>query len=102
MINVIVSYQVKPEFVAENQANIALFLSSFEQLDRTRFRYSVYLDTDGVTFTHISHYQDAAIQQAVLNDPAFLAFQKKRDESGLNDSHTVRILNPIGSTNEVL
>jgi hypothetical protein len=102
MINVIVSYQVKPEFVKENKANIEDFLKSFKNLDHTKFNYSVFLDSDGVTFTHISNYQDTYIQQHVLNDPTFLEFQKKRDASGLNNSHKVQILEYIGSTNAIL
>lgn len=102
MINVIVSYQVKPEFVAENKLNIENFLSSFKNLDNTKFNYSVFLDSDGVTFTHISNYHDEHIQKEVLNTPSFLEFQKKRDDSGLNNSHKVQVLEYVGSTNSIL
>lgn len=100
MIHVIVSYQVKPEFVAENKANIEIFLRSFENLDNTKFNYSVFLDSDGVTFTHISNYHDEHIQKEVLNTPSFLEFQKKRDESGLNNSHKVQVLECVGSSKQ--
>ena len=102
MINVIVTYRVKPEFVSENKANIEEFLISFKSLDTAKFNYSVFLNSDGVTFTHISNYQDEEIQMEVLNVPSFLAFQKKRDESGLNDSHKVQILEHVGSTHKVV
>lgn len=102
MINVIVSYQVKPEFVEENKSNIKNFLRSFENLDHKKFNYSVFLNNDGVTFTHVSNYEDEAIQKEVLNISSFLEFQKKRDESGLNNSHKVQILEYIGSTNTIL
>jgi len=102
MINVIVSYQVKPEFVAENKLNIENFLRSFKEMDSSKFNYSVFLNNDGVTFTHISNYQDEQIQKEVLNNAIFLEFQKKRDESGLNNSHKVQVLKYVGSTNNIL
>ncbi|MGQ7947435.1 hypothetical protein [Flavobacterium sp. WC2509] len=102
MINVIVSYQVKPEFVEENKLNIEIFLKSFETLNNEKFNYSVFLNNDGVTFTHISNYIDEDIQKEVLSNLSFLEFQKKRDESGLNNSHKVQILEYIGSTNKIL
>ena len=102
MINVIVSYQVKPEFVNENKLNIESFLKSFKNLDIDKFNYSVFLNKDGVTFTHISNYQNEQIQNEVLNTPSFLEFQKKRDESGLENSHKIQILEYIGSTNAIL
>ena len=102
MIHVIVSYQINPEFVTENKLNIENFLKSFKNLDNNKFNYSVFLNSDGVTFTHISNYQDEHIQKEVLNTPSFLEFQKKRDESGLNNSHKVQVLEYIGSTNNIL
>lgn len=102
MKNVIVSYQVKPEFVAENKLNIKNFLNSFKNLDNQKFNYSVFLNSDGVTFTHISNYQYEHIQKEVLNTPSFLKFQKKRDDSGLNNSHNVQILEYIGSSHNNL
>ena len=101
MINVIVNYRVKPEFVEENKLNIAKFLKSFQDLDSKKFNYSVFLNSDGLTFTHISHYQDGDIQREILNTPSFLDFQKKRDDSGLDDSHRVQILEYLGSTGDI-
>lgn len=101
MITVIVSYQVKPEFVAENKKNIQLFLDDFKKLDKSGFRYHVYTKEDGVTFVHYSTYKDENIQLAILNVPSFKDFQKKRDESGLNGSHKVEVLSYVGSSAEM-
>lgn len=35
MINVLVSYTVKPEYVEENKTNIKKFLEDFKQLDQS-------------------------------------------------------------------
>jgi hypothetical protein len=95
MINVIVSYTVKPEFVSENKANIQKFLNDFKNLDQETFEYKVYVKEDGVTFLHYSNYINEEVQYEVLNVPSFKEFQKIRDESGLNDSHKVEILQSI-------
>lgn len=97
MISVIVTYRVKPEFVEKNKANIQRFLTDFEQLDSTKFKYNVLIKDDGVSFVHYSHYSDEAIQNQLLHVPSFKAFQEMRDASGLNGSHQVEILHSIGS-----
>lgn len=97
MISVIVTYQVKPEFVAQNKVNIQAFLADFEKLDASKFKYSVFVKEDGVSFVHYSQYSDEAMQNKLLNVPSFKAFQQIRDESGLNDSHKVEILQSVGS-----
>lgn len=97
MISVIVTYQVTPEFAAQNKANIQAFLKDFEQLDETKFKYTVLLKDDGVSFVHYSQYADEATQTQLLNVPSFKAFQEMRDASGLNDSHKVELLQLIGS-----
>ena len=102
MIHVTVSYQVKPEFVAENKTNIRKFLKDFEALNTSEFLYRVFLKEDGLTFVHASSYSDEAVQKKVLNVPSFLEFQRQRDESGLNNSHQVEILEWVGGTNQPL
>jgi hypothetical protein len=95
MINVIVSYTVKPEFVSENKSNIQKFLDDFKNLDQKKFEYKVFVKEDGVTFVHFSNYENEAVQNEVLNIPSFKEFQRLRDESGLNDSHKVEFLKPV-------
>ncbi|OCK52694.1 hypothetical protein BA768_11295 [Chryseobacterium sp. CBo1] len=96
MINVIVTYTVKPEFVYENKSNIQQFLNDFKALDHTKFEYKVFVKEDGVTFVHFSNYENEEVQNTVLNIPSFKEFQKLRDESGLNDSHKIEILQSVG------
>ncbi|HEX8268323.1 MAG TPA: hypothetical protein VF581_00410 [Flavobacterium sp.] len=96
MISVQVSYRVDPEFVQQNIVNINKFLSDFKLMKG--FNYSVFLKSDQCTFVHMSEYENEDIQQQVLNVPSFLEFQRQRDQSGLNDSHTVEMLTKIGSS----
>ena len=96
MISVLVSYRVKPEFVEQNKINIQKFLTDFEELDASKFKYSVSVKEDGVSFVHYSQYADENIQNELLNVPSFKAFQEMRDASGLNGSHKVEILQSVG------
>jgi hypothetical protein len=100
MISVIVTYKVNPEFVDQNKQNIQRFLKNFKELDTSDFQYNVYTKDDNVTFVHHSIYRNEKVQTELLNVPSFLEFQRKRDESGLNGTHKVEILNVVGSTNE--
>lgn len=95
MINVIVTYTVKPEFVPDNKVNIQTFLNDFKNLDQSAFEYKVFVKEDGVTFVHYSNYINEDVQHEVLNVPSFKEFQRLRDESGLNDSHKVEILQSL-------
>ncbi|RNA61651.1 hypothetical protein D1631_06775 [Chryseobacterium nematophagum] len=95
MINVIVTYTVKPEFVSENKTNIRKFLEDFKNLNQSTFEYKVYIKEDGVTFLHYSNYINKEVQHEVLNIPSFKDFQRLRDESGLQDSHKVEVLQSI-------
>lgn len=102
MISVKVSYTVKPEFVEKNKQNIHIFLNDFKKLVSANFLYNVYLQEDGLTFLHISMYEDEDVQHQVLHVPSFLQFQKERDESGLNNSHKLETLTFIGSSLSVI
>ena len=67
-------------------------------MDSTTFRYSVFVLDDDTTFVHLSSYINEEAQKNVLNVASFLDFQKKRDESGLDGSHKVEIMNLLGSS----
>lgn len=98
MISVKVTYTVKPEFVAQNKTNIKSFLQDFKELKTLDFKYEVFLSENGVTFLHIASYKNETIQDQILNIASFKEFQKKRDESGLNDSHKFELLEHVGSS----
>ena len=98
MISVKVSYTVNPDFVAQNKANIKIFLEEFKKLNPSDFKYEVFLCDDGITFLHLSSYKNEEIQNYILNVPSFKNFQKERDESGLNNSHNFEMLEHIGSS----
>ena len=98
MISVIVSYTVKPAYVAENKQHIQTFLKDFEKLDNTLFSYNVHTKEDGNSFVHISSYKNKEVQSEVLNVETFKQFQQKRDESGLIGEPVIEVLEWIGGT----
>ena len=102
MINVILSYQVKPEFVGQNKLNSIKILENFKKLDTATFEYNTYTIEDGVTFVHVSSYRVEKVQAEVLNVPSFEGFQRWRDESGLHGTHKVEVLKYVGSANQRL
>lgn len=100
MISVIVTYQIKKEFVEQNKANIEKFIKDFKKLDSSQFQYNIFTKQDGLTFVHHSLYKNEAIQKQLLNVPSFLEFQKQRDEIGLDGKAQIEILNLFTSSDE--
>ncbi|MBW8362795.1 MAG: hypothetical protein K0M56_11500 [Kaistella sp.] len=96
MININVSYRIKPEFAETNRKNIELFLESFRELDYTKFRYQVFVEEDGLTFYHHSAYANEEIQKQLLEMPLFLEFQCQRDEN-LDGNPEIKVLKFQGS-----
>jgi len=98
MISVKVSYTVKPEFVAQNKQNISIFLADFKKIITNNFLYNVYLQEDGITFLHISMYENEETQDEILNVASFKDFQEQRDQSGLVDLPKIEKITLIGSS----
>ncbi len=93
-----VTYTVKAEFVQKNQENINLFMADFKKMNSTDFRYTAYLCADDKTFVHLSHYQNDEIQKQLLAVPSFKSFQKQRDDSGLEVSPKIEMMQLIDTS----
>lgn len=102
MIIVKVTYTVKPDFVQKNQDNINLFMVDFKKMNINDFRYVAYLCGDGKTFVHLSHYNNEGIQKKLLQVPSFLSFQKQRDDSGLEGSPQIEVMQLVASSQDLL
>jgi len=48
---------------------------------------------DGKTFVHLSTYKNEDVQKQVLDVESFKSFQKKRDDSGIDNTHKMEVLN---------
>lgn len=100
MIIVKVTYTVKPDFAQKNQENINLFMNAFKELNNQDFRYVSYVCEDGKTFVHISHYRNEKIQKQLLQVPSFLSFQKQRDDSGLEKSPQIEVMQLVAASQD--
>jgi hypothetical protein len=98
MIIVKVTYTVKPDFVIKNQENINEFLKDFKKIESNDFRYIAYLGEDQKTFTHISIYQNKAIQKQLLAVDSFKSFQQLRNESGLEMEEKIEMMELVGAS----
>lgn len=96
-----VTYTVKQEFAAKNQENIQLFLEEVKRIADPDMRYLVLLAEDGKTFSHISIYKNDESQYKFLNLQSFKAFQKQRDESGLEKEPVIESYTLIDSSHNL-
>ena len=81
MKNVRVSYTVKPEYVAQNKANIAQVMKDLRALNNPNTKYASYLEEDGVTFMHFAQYPDEETAQLLNGLASFAKFRKELKES---------------------
>lgn len=102
MIAVQVTYKISADFLEDNKRNIATFLADFKELRNSKFLYHVYTKDNGLTFVHISMYENEEIQSEVLKVPSFLTFQQERDEKGLVEAPIIESLSHLGSSISVI
>lgn len=100
MIAIKVTYTIKEDYVRTNKEKIQIFLNEFEKLDNKQFVYAIYQVNGSNTFIHMSQYKNEAIQKELLNMPAFLEFQKKRDLHLISEP-TIESLTEIGISKNI-
>ncbi len=76
-----VIYSVKPEYVAQNKANIEQVMTDLRALNNPNTKYASYLEDDGVTFMHFAQYPDEETAQLLNEIPSFAKFRKELKES---------------------
>jgi hypothetical protein len=96
-----VTYTVKPSFVTRNQENINVFIKALQKLSLPGIRYTVYLGSDGKTFTHFAQYDNDAVQKTLLELDAFVSFQKQRDESGLEVAPAIEAMSFVAASHTI-
>ena len=72
-----VLYTVKPEYVAQNKANIAQVMADLKALNNPNTKYASYIEEDEVTFMHFAQYPDEATVQLLNDLPAFAKFRQE-------------------------
>ena len=69
-----VSYKLKPEWVAENERLVAAVFESLKQVCPAGLRYATFRLGDGVSFMHVVSHEEADAADALTALPAFKAF----------------------------
>lgn len=76
MINVIVTYKVKADRVAENEELVGGVYAGLAELGAPNVHYATFKKEDGQTFVHIAFFSSPEDQAVLSNLPAFQEFQK--------------------------
>jgi hypothetical protein len=75
LINVIVTYKVKADRVAENESLVRAVYDGLRQIADPDVHYATFKKEDGCTFVHIALFPSAEKQKVLSESEAFRAFQ---------------------------
>lgn len=98
MVAIEVTYRIGEEYVAETIENISKFLADFKNMRTTKFLYQVFLKEDGLTFVHLSMYENEEIRTEVLNTPSFVKFKELQETHGYIVEPTIQRMKHVGSS----
>lgn len=77
-----VTYTVKPEFAAQNSANIQIVMDQLRELNPPGINYSACLGSNGKTFIHTAFFETVGDQELLNELPSFKYFQEQLKASG--------------------
>jgi len=75
MIEVMVTYKVKADRVAENEERVRAVYAELAEIDDPDVHYATFRKEDGQTFVHIASFPSPEKQAVLSNTAAFRAFQ---------------------------
>ena len=75
MINVIVTYTVKPDRVEENERLVRAVYEGLREIGDPDVHYGTFKKEDGQTFVHVASFPSPDKQAVLSTSPAFQAFQ---------------------------
>lgn len=75
MINVIVTYTVKADRVAENEDLVQAVYDQLRQIADPDVHYATFKKADGCTFVHVAFFSSEEKQKVLSDSSAFRAFQ---------------------------
>jgi hypothetical protein len=97
MIVTRVQYTVKAEYAERNKENIRRVLDEIRALARTDIQYSVFLEPNGQTFTHLPVFGSEDAQTAFSRLEAFIAFRTQLEASQPEVPPTTTKLTLVGT-----
>ena len=93
-----VTYTTKPEYAAQNKANIEKVMSDLQQLAHPGIRYNTCSTPDGKTFVHTAFFNDDNDQQALFDLSSFKTFQEQLKASGPEAPPRQELLTLVGAS----
>ncbi|MFI5153543.1 MAG: hypothetical protein ACHQET_09435 [Chitinophagales bacterium] len=97
-----VVYSTKPEYAAQNQANIKAVMKDLQRLQYASVNYNACLSSDGKTFIHTAFYKSDEDQKLVTELPSFKHFQEQLRAEGLENPPKQELLTLVGSSADIL
>ena len=76
MINVMVTYTVKPDRVEENERLVRAVYEGLAAIGDPDVHYATFKKEDGLTFVHLAFFANADKQAILSTSPAFVEFQR--------------------------
>ena len=76
MIDVIVTYTVKPDRVAENETLVRAVYDGLREIADPDIHYATFRKADGCTFVHVASFPSAEKQKILSEPAAFRSFQE--------------------------
>lgn len=96
-----VTYTTKPEYAAQNSANIQTVMADLRKLNLAGMNYNACLGQDGKTFTHTAFFKSDDDQKALNELPSFKTFQEQLKASGPEVPPKQDVLTLVGSTLDI-
>jgi hypothetical protein len=96
-----VTYTARPEFAAQNQANIQVVMGHLQQLSNAGINYNCCLCADGKTFIHTAFFKSDEEQKILNALPAFKHFQDELKASGFEAPPKQELLTLVGSSTNI-
>ena len=96
-----VQYEVRPEYVEQNKANIRKVMDALRQNPIDGMFYSSYTLDDGVTFVHFNVARDQETLSKLSEVEEFNAFRMALKESNPVSPPASENLNPVAAGFEV-
>jgi hypothetical protein len=96
-----VIYTTKPEFAAQNQANIQQVMADLQTLPHPGINYHCCLGPDGKTFTHTAFFKSDDDQKLLNELPSFQYFQVALKAAGFEAPPKQELLTLVGSSTNI-
>jgi len=94
-------YTAKPEYVSHNKENIARVMSDLRKANHPGIKYATYIQEDGKTFMHFTHFENEEASKLLNSLPSFKQFQDELKANGIEVPPKVDHLSLVDSSYDI-